>query len=178
MNRYGSSHDGEAERSTERLTITPRPLRTPIPDPLRSHHPDLIQIQSPSTPHGLGHARGQSESRQLLPATPSSSKPIFTYSSTAAVDFRDVDISQEGDEFSKWDEEPQTLRKSRRERWGDLGVDFLVVGIVIPFFAIAVAIIAVDGKAPTGNQEDIFKQCTFVVCISSVLCVRQLRTDF
>lgn len=165
MNRYASLNDGEAERSTARLTITPHPLRSHVPNTSNSENPDLIQIQSPDTPHPLGYTHGQSESRHLLPSSHSSnSKPIFQYSATAAVDFRDVDISEQVNEFPKWDSEPQTLRRSRRERCADLAVDFGLVGMVIPFFVIAVAVFAVDGKAPRGNQEEIFRECIFVVC--------------
>jgi len=153
MERQFASRDGEADqRETERLTITPHPLRTHIPDP----------ILSPETPHPNVHSRQLSESKQLLPQ---SSKSLFQYSSTTAVDFGEAEVLDGyGNYFPKWNSEPQTLRRSRRERWRDAGVDLLITFLVLPFFALAGAIIRVNGKAPEGNQEEIFKQCIYIVC--------------
>jgi len=156
MDRNGDARsraDEADQRETERLTITPHPLRSHVP-----FGPD--SISSPETPHP--HSRGLSESKHLLPQ---SSKSLFQYSSTTNIDFGEVENANYEPLFPEWNSEPQSLRRSRRERWRDGLVDLSVVVIVLLFFALAAAIIRVNGKVPEGNREEILKQSTFVVCL-------------
>lgn len=146
-------HDAESIRHPERLTITPHPLR--------SHTLELIT--SPETPHPGFHSKQLSESRHLLTHTP---KNLFQYTGTTVLDFDGDNHNLPYEpEFPNWNYDPQYLDRDVKGKWRDVSVDVLVVCLSLPFFALAAAVIRVDGHAPEERQEEIFKQPIYVVSI-------------
>lgn len=150
------SRDGEDdEPATERLTITPHPLRSYA----------LGLSSSPETPHS--NSRQLPESKQLLPQ---SSKSLFQYSSTTTnLDLKEVENGDFGSPFPKWNNEPQTLQLTKSERLRDALFDILVISLTLPFIALAATMIRIRGKVPEGNQEEALKQSIYTVSAPSAL---------
>ncbi|CZR66059.1 uncharacterized protein PAC_15960 [Phialocephala subalpina] len=57
-----------------------------------------------------------------------------------------------------WSGVPQSLRKSRRRRWWDVALDVLTIAASIPFFALASALIWVDGERATEEKDNSLSQ--------------------
>jgi hypothetical protein len=51
------------------------------------------------------------------------------------------------------------LNRTRKQKWRDFLVDILAIAAGLPFFALAGAMIRLDGKSVKGNQENILNQC-------------------
>ena len=160
----GSSRDGDHPKHWRPPIVTHvHPLRSNAPDP----DPDIITFAPPppetpwtsglQTPRGA-HSRKHSESRGLL----SPSKNLFEYSATTQVNFRDVEL-QDAELFWGWTGEPQYLLKTKKEVFRETLTNLLVIALPLPFIALAGAIIRVKGKPPEGKQEEIFKQCIWLV---------------
>jgi hypothetical protein len=131
-------------------TIPPRlPLSPRSPSP-----PDAGSPSPPSTP---GHRRGKSESQKLLPPT---SKNLFQYSTTREFRYdQPEEEAGEGRESPNWKGVAGSLNRTRKQKWTGLLVDALAIAAGLPFFALAGAIIRLDGKPVKGNQENILNQC-------------------
>jgi hypothetical protein len=52
-----------------------------------------------------------------------------------------------------------SVNKTRRQKWRDAVVDVLAIAAGLPFFALAAAIIRLDGKPVAGCQDNILNQC-------------------
>ena len=130
-------------------TIPPR-----LPLSPRSPSPPNTSPSPPSTP---GHRRGKSESQKLLPPT---SRNLFQYSTTREFRYdQPEDEAGEGRESPNWKGVAGSLNRTRQQNWRDLFVDVLAIAAGLPFFALAGAIIRLDGKPVKGNQENILNQC-------------------
>ena len=119
--------------------------------------------------HSNSHSRGLSESQNLLPNSP---KNFFQYSTTTK-EFRfDRPIGEPnfggtggirggfgGRDSPVWSGVPQTLRRSRREWWRGVVVDVLAVSASMPFFALAGALIWVDGERVEDGKNNVLEQC-------------------
>lgn len=137
---------------------------------------DTIEIEpAPPSPvqatsaHSNSHSRGLSESQNLLPNSP---KNFFQYSTTTK-EFRfDRPIGEPnfggtggirggfgGRDSPVWSGVPQTLRRSRREWWRGVVVDVLAVSASMPFFALAGALIWVDGERVEDGKNNVLEQC-------------------
>ncbi|KAE8446296.1 hypothetical protein EG329_012382 [Mollisiaceae sp. DMI_Dod_QoI] len=151
MEMRGGTRDGAVNRSLE--------------GPER----DRIEIErsvvvSPTEPASHSHARGQSESQNLLPNSP---KNLFEYSSTTRFAFDRPDNTQydpastpkiNGRETPMWSGVPQSLRRSKQRRWQDAAVDVLAIAASIPFFALASALIWVHGEEVGEDKENSLNQ--------------------
>ncbi|PVH89539.1 hypothetical protein DL98DRAFT_647287 [Cadophora sp. DSE1049] len=137
---------------------------------------DVIEIEpAPPSPvqatsaHSNSHSRGLSESQNLLPNSP---KNFFQYSTTTK-EFRfDRPIGEPkfagtggirggfgGRDSPVWSGVPQTLRRSSREWWKGVVVDVLAVAASLPFFALAGALIWVDGEEVENGKKNVLEQC-------------------
>lgn len=121
-------------------------------------------VVSPTIPPTNSHARGLSESQNLLPNSP---KNLFEYSSTKRFAFDQTDDTRydprstpniNGRETPTWSGVPQSLRRSTRRRWRDAAVDVLAIMASMPFFALASALIWVDGEEVTGDKDNSLNQ--------------------
>jgi hypothetical protein len=124
---------------------------------IRPLEPEREISESPR--RDTGHSRNQSESRQLLP----SEQNLFEYSATSHFRFPDVDpatISRQSDpRFPNWSFDPQTLRILRRQWWRNLFLDILMMTIGLPFFALAGAVIRVNGRVTGKHEQNVLEQC-------------------
>ncbi|KAH7419391.1 hypothetical protein BKA64DRAFT_15773 [Cadophora sp. MPI-SDFR-AT-0126] len=153
---------------------------------------DVIEIEpAPPSPiqatsaRSNAHSRGLSESQNLLPNSP---KNFFQYS-TATKEFRfdrpngvpkfgetgGINAGFGGRDSPVWSGVPQTLRKSSREWWRSVVVDVLAVAASMPFFALAGALIWVDGEEVEDGKKNVLEQCIkgaatlFPICFSAVV---------
>lgn len=138
---------------------------------------DVIEIepaapQSPPSSQANSHSRGPSESQNLLPNSP---KNFFQYSTTTKAFRFDRPVGEPGiggirgesggRDSPVWSGVPQTLRKSRREWWRCVVVDFLAIASSMTFFALAGALIWVDGEKVENSKQNVLKQCIKGVCL-------------
>jgi hypothetical protein len=128
-----------------------------IPAPLSPRRPSPPGAESPSPPSTPGHRRGKSESQNLLPPT---SKNLFQYSTTRKFRYdQPEEDGQEGRESPNWEGVAGSLNRTRRQKWRDFLVDVLAMAVGLPFFALAGAIIRLDGKPVKRHQENVLNQC-------------------
>lgn len=117
--------------------------------------------QEPINSDRTSHSRALSESQNLLPNSP---RNLFEYRSAQAIRWAGPEVLREHGELRRdendWDGAPQTLRKRRREIWRDAVVDFVMLGIALPFFALAGAVIYFDQKDIQRVQQNVLDQCT------------------
>src|SRR5271168_3919261 len=119
---------------------------------IRPLDPEMEISESPR--RDTGHSRNQSESRHLLP----SPKNLFEYSATSHFRFP-VESRQSDPRFPDWSFDPQTLQRSRRQWWRDLFLDILMMVIGLPFFALAGAVIRVNGRVTGKHELNVLEQC-------------------
>ncbi|KAH8746743.1 hypothetical protein BGZ57DRAFT_935843 [Hyaloscypha finlandica] len=128
-----------------------------IPAPISPRRPSPPGAESPSPPSTPGHRRGKSESQNLLPPT---SKNLFQYSTTREFRYdQPEEDGQEGRESPNWQGVAGSLNRTRRQKWRDFLVDVLTIAAGLPFFALAGAIIRLDGKPVKRQQENVLNQC-------------------
>jgi hypothetical protein len=116
--------------------------------------------QGPINSDRTSHSRGLSESQNLLP---NSSRNLFEYKSAQAIRWAGPEVLREHGELRRdengWDGVPQTLQKRRREIWRDAVVGLVMLGVALPFFALAGAVIYFDQKDIQRVQQNVLDQC-------------------
>jgi hypothetical protein len=128
-----------------------------IPLPPTPRSPSPPGAGSPSPPSTPGHRRGKSEHQNLLPPTP---KNLFHYSTTREFRYdQPEEDAGEGRESPDWKGVARGLNRTRKQKWRDLLVDIIAIAMVLPFFALAGAMIRLDGKPVREHQENILNQC-------------------
>src|SRR6266487_4640456 len=117
-------------------------------------------VQEMANSSGNSHSRGLSESQNLLPNSP---KKLFQYKSTKAIRWAGTEVLREHGELQReengWDGVPQTLRKRRKEVWRDAMIDLVILGIALPFFALAGAVIYFNERNIRRHEQNVLDQC-------------------
>ncbi|KAE9370142.1 hypothetical protein N431DRAFT_492303 [Stipitochalara longipes BDJ] len=147
----------EIESATASVASPVSQRTVPVPLPLSPRSPSPPGAGSPSPPSTPGHRRGKSESQNLLPP---SSKNLFQYSTTREFRYdQPEEETQEGRESPNWKGVAGSLNRTTQQKWRNFLVDILAIAAGLPFFALAGAIIRLDGKPIKGHQENILNQC-------------------
>ncbi|KUJ21601.1 uncharacterized protein LY89DRAFT_778016 [Mollisia scopiformis] len=125
---------------------------------------ESADVVSPTLPGSHSHSRGLSESQNLLPNSP---KNLFEYSSTTRYIFDPPENTKydprsapkiNGRETPTWSGVPQSLRRTTRRRWQDAAIDVLAILASMPFFALASALIWVDGEEVGKGKDNSLEQ--------------------
>jgi hypothetical protein len=182
MEVRGGSRDGAVNRTLNGPPILDEiPIMDDIPiiaiqsatasmvSPVTSRSPP----SEPTSPPPNGHRRGKSESQNLLPPSP---KTLFEYS-TRDFRYNQPDESEQDGRISpNWGGVAGSLIKTTNQMWRDALVDILAISAGLPFFALAGAIIRLDGKPVNGYQENILNQC--IKGVSTKFSIRQYLLMF
>ena len=128
-----------------------------VPLPLTPRSPSPPGAGSPSPPPTPRHRRGKSESQNLLPPT---SQNLFQYSTAREFRFdQPEEDAQEGRESPNWKGVAGSMNRTRKQKWKGFLADVLALAAGLPFFALAGAMVRLDGKSVKPNQENILNQC-------------------
>jgi hypothetical protein len=156
MELRGGSRNGAVHRAFDNDSLQTMD-EIPIMDDIPPRSPSFPGLGSPSPPSTPGHQRGKSEHQNLLPPT---SRNLFHYSTTREFRYdQPEDEAGEGRDSPIWKGVARSLNRTRKQKWRDLVVDFIAIAVGLPFFALAGAMIRLDGRPVKGHQENILNQC-------------------
>lgn len=134
--------------------------------------PRPIKIAIMSTPGRL--ETGYTMDSLVSPTSPqASSKSFYSRSETLTLSDKYSPIDKGGSPQSlhakPWPVRPQLLHKDiSGHRWWDTTVDFLTILIPLPFFMLAAAVIAVNGKKVDARDLDFLQQSIKGVCMPRI----------
>lgn len=156
MEVRGGSRDGATNRSMDDIpTIEIQSATASIVSPITSSSPPPREPPDSPPPHG--HRRGISESQNLLPPGP---KNLFEYRTTREFRYdRPEESPPDGRVSPSWGGVAGSLNRTRKQKGRDLTVDLLAFCACLPFYALAGAIIRLNGKPVKPYQENVLNQC-------------------